>query len=90
MSSFEEQKEREIIEGGNKTAPETEKDLSTESSAGSQDPYSLQLDLRENRFFIGGYEIHKDMLIDDIRKQVFFENAKEVPDLKAPDIKVFL
>ena len=64
---------------------ESEKTISAEPAADSQDPYSLQLDLKENRFFIGGYEIRRDMLLDDIKKQLFCENAREVPDLRDPD-----
>jgi len=49
------------------------------------DPFELQLDLKENGFFIGGYEIRRDVLLEDIKKQIFCENAKEVPDLRDPD-----
>ena len=51
----------------------------------SKDPYALQLDLRENRFFIGDYEIHKNIPLEDVKKQAFYENAKEVPDLLDSD-----
>ena len=85
MSSFQEQKERQLIEQEKITSQKPEHDLTKESSAETQDPYDLKLDLKENRFYIGGYEIHRDMMIEDIRKQVFFENAKEVQDLKNPD-----
>lgn len=66
------------------TVPE-ETPADTEPAVGTQDPYSLQLDLKENRFFIGGYEIRRDMLLEDIRRQMFCENAKEVQDLRDPD-----
>lgn len=49
------------------------------------DPYALQLDLKENSFSIGGHEIRRDMLLSDIRKMKFCENAKEVQDLRDPD-----
>jgi len=49
------------------------------------DPYALQLDLKENSFSIGGHEIRRDMLLSDIRKLRFCENAKEVQDLLDPD-----
>lgn len=64
---------------------ESEKTIPAGPAADSQDPYSLQLDLKENRFFIGGYEIRRDMLLEDIKKQLFCENAREVPDLRDPD-----
>ena len=34
------------------------------------EPVSGEAELRENRFFIGGYEIRRDMLLEEIRKQV--------------------
>ena len=49
------------------------------------DPYALQLDLKENSFYIGGHEIRRDMLLSDIRGLKFCENAKEVQDLRDPD-----
>ncbi len=49
------------------------------------DPYVLQLDLKENSFYIGGHEIRRDMLLSDIRGLKFCENAKEVQDLRDPD-----
>lgn len=49
------------------------------------DPYALQLDLKENSFYIGGHEIRRDMLLSDIRGPKFCENAKEVQDLRDPD-----
>ena len=49
------------------------------------DPYALQLDIKENRFSIGGHEIRRDMLLSDIRGLKFCENAKEVQDLRDPD-----
>lgn len=51
----------------------------------SADPYALQLDLKENSFYIGGHEIRRDMLLSDIRGLKFCENAKEVQDLRDPD-----
>ena len=49
------------------------------------DPYALELDLKENSFFIGGHEIRRDMLLSDIRGLKFCENAKKVQDLRDPD-----
>ena len=70
---------------------EKKKDVSIESTAETTDPYALRINLRENRFFIGGYEIRRDMLYEEIKKQIFCENAKEVPDLWDPDcLHVFL
>lgn len=53
--------------------------------AETADPYALQLDIKENRFSIGGHEIRRDMLLSDIRGLKFCENAKEVQDLRDPD-----
>ena len=54
-------------------------------AAETADPYALQLDIKENRFSIGGHEIRRDMLLSDIRGLKFCENAKEVQDLRDPD-----
>lgn len=48
-------------------------------------PYELQLDLKKDSFFIGGFEISRDMSLEEIRKQKFCENAKEVQDLLDKD-----
>ena len=55
------------------------------------DPYALQLDLKENSFFIGGFEIRKGTTLEEIRQQKFFENAAEIPDFwDAHEVNVFL
>ena len=55
------------------------------------DPYALHLELHRNSFFIGSRELCHDDLIDDIRKEVFYQNAKEVQDFNDPDcLHVFL
>ncbi len=55
------------------------------------DLFALHLDLSENSFHIGSKEIHYDDLIDEIRGESFYLDAKEVQDFKDPDcLHVFL
>ena len=57
----------------------------------TSDPYALHLELDKNSFVIGSRELHRDDLIDDIRKELFYQNAKEIQDFKDPDcLHVFL
>ena len=49
------------------------------------DPYALQLDLKANSFFIGGYEIQSDIALDEILQQVFCENARQKQDSRDSD-----
>lgn len=64
------------------TADKASADMNSETPTPEKtdpaDPYALQLDLKENSFFIGGYEICRDNALEDVKKQRFCENAKEV------------
>lgn len=62
-----------------------------ENVVGKEDPFALRLDLKANSFFIGGHEIHRDMLLDEVRLKQFCEDAKEVQDFLDPKcLRVYL
>ncbi len=47
--------------------------------------FSFQLDLQSDSFCIGGRELHRGVLLEEIKNEPFSENAKEVPDLLDKD-----
>ena len=64
---------------------ETPDESEINDSLNNEDLYALQLDLKDNSFFVGGYEIKRGVLLQDIRQKPFCENAKEIQDLKDAD-----
>ncbi len=77
--------------GGEELENNSEKTQLPSDAEQYTDPYALHLDLNTGSLSIGSYELHGDMRLGDIRRQVFYENAKEVPVPGDPRcIRVFL